>query len=50
LTKRIYKYVPDIDWANEKSKTDIGIMELVGVNSEDINKFNEYVKEYAAKL
>lgn len=50
MTERVYKYVPDIDWSDERCKTDSGILEMCGCNKEDAEEFANYVKEFVERI
>lgn len=50
MTKRCYQYIPDIDWSDNKTLTDDGILELCGFSNNDAIEFSTYCKEYIEKL
>lgn len=50
MTSRVYKYIPDIDWSDNKTLTDDGILELCGFSHNDAIEFSTYCKEYIEKL
>ncbi len=43
MYKDSYKYIPDINWASSKVKTDKGILEMLGCNSNDAETYIEYI-------
>lgn len=47
---RCYEYIPDIDWSNSKTQTDVGILEMVGCSKENAKEFAKYVKDYMDKV
>ena len=50
LTSRVYQYIPDIDWTDDRTKTDEGILEMVGFSKEESKEFADYTKNYMAKI
>lgn len=50
LSSRVYKYIPEIDWNDDKTQTDVGILEMVGFSQEESNEFAEYCKNYIDKI
>lgn len=50
LTGRCYNYIPDIDWENNKTKTDEGILEMCGIDSEDAKVFSKYCEDFIKNL
>ena len=50
MTERVYKYIPDIDWTDDRTKTDEGILEMVGFSKEESKEFADYTKNYMAKI
>ncbi len=40
-----YKYIPNIDWENDKVKTDEGILELCGCPKDKCKEYADYCKE-----
>ena len=47
---RCYEYIPDIDWTDDRTKTDEGILEMVGFSKEESKEFADYTKNYMAKI
>ena len=43
---RVYKYVPAIDWEDERCLTDEGILEMCGCPKDKAKEYAEYVKNY----
>lgn len=50
MTARCYEYIPDIDWTDDRTKTDEGILEMVGFSKEESKEFADYTKNYMAKI
>lgn len=50
LTKRIFKYVPNIDWSNDKVKTDEGLLEVCGCPIDKCKEYADYCKKYIEKV
>lgn len=50
LTARVYKYIPEIDWNDDRTTNDAGILQMVGFNKEESNEFAEYCKVYIDKI
>lgn len=46
MKKKCFQYVPDIDWSDNKTKTDEGILEICGCDIEKISNFVEYCNKY----
>ena len=46
MTTRCYQYIPEIDWSDDKTKTDKGILELCGINKTEAAKFAKYCEDY----
>lgn len=44
--KRVYKYVPAIDWEDERCLTDEGLLEICGCPKDKAKEYAEYVKNY----
>lgn len=44
--KKTYKYVPAIDWEDERCLTDEGILEMCGCPKDKAKEYAEYVKNY----
>ena len=45
ITSRIYKYIPDINWSNDKVKTDEGLLEICGCPKDKCKEYAEYCKK-----
>lgn len=45
MKRSVYKYIPDIDWSDERTKTDEGILEIVGFSKEQAIEFAKYTKK-----
>ena len=43
---RVYKYVPAIDWEDERCLTDEGLLEMCGCPKDKAKEYAEYVKNY----
>ena len=43
---KVYKYVPAIDWEDERCLTDEGILEMCGCPKDKAKEYAEYVKNY----
>ena len=43
---RVYKYIPAIDWEDERCLTDEGLLEMCGCPKDKANEYAEYVKNY----
>ena len=43
---RVYKYVPAIDWEDERCLTDEGLLEICGCPKDKAKEYAEYVKNY----
>ena len=46
---KVYKYVPAIDWEDERCLTDEGILEICGCPKDKAKEYAEYVKNYVEK-
>ena len=46
ITERIYQYVPNIDWSNEKVLTDEGLLEVCGCPKDKCKEYAEYCRKY----
>ena len=44
--KKVYKYVPAIDWEDERCLTDEGLLEMCGCPKDKAKEYAEYVKNY----
>ena len=45
-----YKYIPNINWKDDKVKTDEGILELCGCLKEKAKEYSEYCKNIINKI
>ena len=45
MFKRVYKYVPAIDWSDDKVKTDVGLLEVCGCPHDKAVEYAEYCKK-----
>ena len=43
---RVYKYIPAIDWEDERCLTDEGLLEMCGCPKDKAKEYAEYVKNY----
>ena len=43
--KKCYKYIPAIDWSNDKVKTDEGLLEICGCPKDKCKEYAEYCKK-----
>ena len=50
MALKVFAYIPDIDWTDDRTKTDEGILEMVGFSKEESKEFAEYTKNYMAKI
>lgn len=46
VASRMYKYVPAIDWEDERCLTDEGLLEMCGCPKDKAKEYAEYVKNY----
>lgn len=46
VAKRVYKYIPAIDWEDERCLTDEGLLEMCGCPKDKAKEYAEYVKNY----
>lgn len=46
LIKKVYKYVPAIDWEDERCTSDEGLLEMCGCPKDKAKEYAEYVKNY----
>ena len=42
--KKCYKYVPNIDWSDDKVKTDEGLLEICGCPKDKCKEYADYCK------
>ena len=45
LANRVYRYIPAIDWSNDKVKTDEGLLEMCGCPKDKCKEYAEYCKK-----
>ena len=50
MALKVFSYIPDIDWTDDRTKTDEGILEMVGFTKEESKEFAEYTKKYINKI
>jgi hypothetical protein len=50
LTSRCYQYIPDIDWSDNKTLTDEGILEMCGCTNKEAKEFAKYCSDYIEKI
>ena len=43
--KKCYKYIPAIDWSNDKVKTDEGLLEICGCPKDKAKEYADYCKK-----
>ena len=43
---RVLKYIPDIDWSDNKTLTDEGILEMCGFTKNEAKEFAKYCKDF----
>ena len=43
--KKCYKYIPAIDWSNDKVKTDEGLLEICGCPKDKCKEYAEYCEK-----
>lgn len=46
MTARVYKYVPDIDWEDDRVLTDEGLLEVCGCPKDKAKEYAEYCKKF----
>ena len=46
MGNKVYKYVPAIDWEDERCLTDEGLLEMCGCPKDKAKEYAEYVKNY----
>lgn len=46
VANRVYKYIPAIDWEDERCLTDEGLLEMCGCPKDKAKEYAEYVKNY----
>ena len=46
VINRVYKYIPAIDWEDERCLTDEGLLEICGCPKDKAKEYAEYVKNY----
>ena len=50
MVTRVYKGVPNIDWSNDKVKTDEGLLEICGCSKDKCKEYAEYCKKIIDKV
>ena len=45
LANRVYRYIPAIDWSDDKVKTDKGLLEICGCPKDKAKEYAEYCKK-----
>ena len=45
LRRKVYKYIPDIDWSDDRVKTDEGLLEVCGCPKDKCKEYAEYCKK-----
>lgn len=50
MTGRIYKYIPDIDWEDDRVKTDEGLLEMCGCPKDKCKEYAEYCKKIIERV
>lgn len=50
ITSRIYKYIPDINWEDNRVKTDEGLLEVCGCPKDKAKEYAEYCKKVIEKV
>ena len=45
MKSRVYKYIPNIDWSDDRVKTDEGLLEVCGCPREKCKEYAEYCKK-----
>ena len=46
IKKSYYKYIPDIDWSDNKTLTDEGILEMCGFTKNEAKEFAKYCEDF----
>ena len=47
---KCYKYVPDIDWSDDRVKTDEGLLDVCGCPKDKTKEYVEYCKKVIKKV
>lgn len=50
MTARVYKYVPNIDWSNDNTTNDIGLLQICGCPKDKAAEYAEYCKKVIDKV
>ena len=50
LRRKVYKYIPDIDWEDDRVKTDEGLLEVCGCPKDKAKEYAEYCKNTIDKV
>lgn len=48
--ERVYKYIPDIDWSDDRVKTDEGLLEVCGCPKDKCKEYADYCKKIIDKV
>ena len=46
MGNKVYKYIPSIDWGDERCLTDEGLLEMCGCPKDKAKEYAKYVKNY----
>lgn len=50
ISKRVRQYIPNIDWSDDRVRTDEGLLEVCGCPKNKIKEYVNYTKEYIKKV
>jgi hypothetical protein len=50
MNNKCYRYIPDIDWADDRTKTDEGILMMCGCDKEKAHEYATYCKDIIDKV
>ncbi len=50
IAARNYRYIPDIDWSDDRTKTDVGILMLCGIKEKEAKEFSKYCDNYILNI
>ena len=45
MSRRVYRYIPNIDWSDDRVKTDEGLLQLCGCPADKAKEYAEYCKK-----
>ena len=48
--RKSYRYVPDIDWSDDRVKTDEGLLEVCGCPKDKCKEYADYCKKIIDKV